>query len=248
MDLNPTENAALEPENEAGDARSSRAQDIAQLDQEGPHGENDPLGTPGLDEQLLWKGRPNLPLLARNAFHTRSITLYFIALTILAILFGTLEQAVVVAGLGAVCVGILYLMARRSAHSTLYILTDARLIMRIGMALETRINIPLKQIEAAQLRPRANGHGDIAVALKGERLLGYLLMWPHARPFRLAHPQPMLRAVPDAAHVAELLAQACAKYGPLERKTTDGDAQAASGATPALARNSSQPDFKGAPA
>ena len=40
--------------------------------------------------------------------------------------------------------------------------------------------------------------------------VAYLLLWPHARPWRLSKPEPMLRAVPDAARVAAILARALA--------------------------------------
>ena len=35
-----------------------------------------------------------------------------------------------------------------------------------------------------------------------------LHLWPHARPWRVSRPEPMLRCVPDAAGVAQLLSQA----------------------------------------
>jgi len=113
------------------------------------------------------------------------------------------------------------MLAWASARTTLYILTDARLIMRIGMAIETRINLPLKQITAANFRARGKGHGDIAFELAGERLLSTLLLWPHVRPFHYAMPQPMLRAVPEAAHVAQMIAEARAQYGAIDRNLTE---------------------------
>ncbi len=38
--------------------------------------------------------------------------------------------------------------------------------------------------------------------------IAYLHLWPHARPWRAARPEPMLRCVPQAAQVAQLLSQA----------------------------------------
>jgi hypothetical protein len=35
-----------------------------------------------------------------------------------------------------------------------------------------------------------------------------LVLWPHARPWYFSPPQPMLRAIPDAAKVAGILASA----------------------------------------
>ncbi|WP_233998554.1 photosynthetic complex putative assembly protein PuhB [Erythrobacter sp. YT30] len=201
-------------------ASSAGANSAAELDQHGPKAHGDPMGTPAVDERVLWKGRPDAALLARTAFHTRSVAIYFAILTALAFAFGSLERALFVAGLGAFGIGVLYLLAQISARTSLYILTDARLILRIGMAIEARINVPLKQVRAANLKTRGKGHGDIALELKGERLLGYFLLWPHVRPFRFQHPQPMLRAVPDAEAVAMKLAEARSAFGAIERNLT----------------------------
>jgi len=195
--------------------------DHAELENDGPKAFGDRIGTPAPDEKVLWKGRPSLGLLARTAFHAHTAGGYMAALAVIALITGNTNAAVVSAGLGAVLVALLYVLAWASARSTLYILTDARLIMRIGMAIETRINIPLKQVKAAHFRPRADGHGDIAVEVNGERLLSTLLLWPHVRPYHYAMPQPMLRAVPDAAHVAQMVAEARAQYGAIERNLTE---------------------------
>jgi hypothetical protein len=93
--------------------------------------------------------------------------------------------------------------------------------MRIGMAIETRINIPLKQVTAAHFRPRDKDHGDIAFELSGERLLGTVLLWPHVRPWHYAHPQPMLRSIPEAARVAQMIAETRAQFGAIERNLTE---------------------------
>ena len=51
-------------------------------------------------------------------------------------------------------------------------------------------------------------------------LLGYALLWPHARPWRLSQPEPMLRAVPEAQDVAAILAEATSKHVSLEQNLT----------------------------
>ena len=48
-------------------------------------------------------------------------------------------------------------------------------------------------------------------------MLGTVLLWPHMRPWHYNRPQPMLRAVPDAAHLARLIAETRAQYGAIER-------------------------------
>jgi len=185
-----------------------------ELEEAGPAAHGDPLGTPAADEKVLWKGRPDLPVLARTAFHTLSTGLYVMALSAISLVLGNVETAIVCAVLAVVAYAILYAIAWLSARTTLYIITDERLIMRIGMALEARINIPLKHVTSANLRMRGKTHGDIAFKLGGDRLLGYALLWPHARPWRFARPEPMLRAIPEAEKVAAILAEACAAQAP----------------------------------
>jgi hypothetical protein len=195
--------------------------DHAELENDGPTAHGDRLGTPAPDETVLWKGRPDLSMLARTAFHTRRLGLYMAVLAGIGLVTGRYDAAAFAAVLGVMLVALLYLLAWLSARSTLYILTDVRLIMRIGMAIETRINIPLKQVKAAHLRPRDENHGDIALEIGGDRLLGYVLLWPHVRPWRYAAPQPMLRAVPDAARLAQMIADVRAQYGAIERNLTE---------------------------
>ena len=195
--------------------------DPPELENAGPTAHGDPMGTPAPDEKILWKGRPDFRVLARTAFHTRSVAIYFAALVAFSLAMGNYQSAAIIAGLCVAGLGMLNLLAWLSVRSTLYILTDTRLIMRIGMAIETRINVPLKQIAAANLKMRGKDHGDIAVELKGERLLGYLLMWPHVRPFRFARPEPMLRGIPEPQRIARMLADARAEHGEIERNLTE---------------------------
>ncbi len=195
--------------------------DHALLENDGPTAHGDRMGTPAPDEKVLWKGRPALGLFARSAFHTVKLGLYFAALVIIALATGNQTAAMVAAGLGVALIGLLYLLAWLSVRSTLYILTDVRLILRIGIAIETRVNIPLKQIKSAVLRAHGADYGDIALELDGDRLLGTLILWPHMRPGRYARPQPMLRAVPGAAYLAQLIAEARAKYGEIHRNLID---------------------------
>ena len=137
---------------------------------------------------------------------------------------------------------ILHGLAFWSQRTTLYILTDTRVIMRIGMAIEARINVPLKHVLSADLRKRGETHGDISLNLGGERTLGYALLWPHARRWRFSQPEPMLRAIPEAEKVAKLLADAAAKHVAIER------AADAPEAAPPRAAPIAQRGLEGAPA
>lgn len=205
----------------SGDLHDVPVRDHPELEGHGPSADGDPMGTPTNDERIMWKGRPDLSTYARTAFHTRKIALYFAALIVLALAFGNVNGAIACAVLGIVGLAIMQAIAWYSAKTTLYILTDERLIMRVGMAVETRINVPLKQVKAAHLKMRDKNRGDIALELSGERLLGYWLLWPHARPWKYNMPQPMLRAIPDAAAVATMMAEARERFGSIERNLTE---------------------------
>lgn len=217
--------------------------DHALLEGDGPDAHGDKLGTPQPDERLLWRGRPDVALLARGAFRTYWVAFYFAVLIVICLATERPGTAAIMAGAGVVTIAILYFLAWLSARSTLYILTDVRVIMRIGMAIETRINVPLKQVVAAHLHTSGKGHGDIALEVSGDRLLGVVLLWPHLRPWHINRPQPMLRAIPDVARVAQLMADARALYGEIEQNLSEikeaapaaaHQGPAAAGAAPAL--------------
>jgi hypothetical protein len=173
-------------------------------------------------ERVLWQGAPDWRDLAITAFHVRKVALYFAALlalrctllladglTLGAALRGTLPMALL-AGTGVLLlVGISFW----SARSTIYAITTARVVMRVGMALPIDINLPFTGIEQARLAQRKSGHGDLPMTLQGDVRLAYAHLWPYARPWKLTHPEPMMRAVPRAAEVAQLLGEALATSG-----------------------------------
>lgn len=190
--------------------------------------EHDFEPVPGLPERLpegetlLWQGAPRWLPLAAQAFHVRKVALYFGVLVALRIGFGIHGQDAAAAIArdcgwlvlaGAAAAGVLLALAAVSARTTLYTITNRRVVMRFGIAFSIALNLPFRRIESAQLRKRGDGTGDIALTLaKGEHI-AYLHLWPHARPWRLARPQPMLRALNEPDAVALLLARAVATTG-----------------------------------
>ena len=166
------------------------------------------------DERLLWQGSPDVGTLASRVFHVRKLALYFaVLLTARAAMAlssgaGWLEAAasikwfapLAIAGLASVGV-----LAWLTARTTVYTLTDKRVVMRVGIVLTVTFNLPLRQIEAAGLRDGAAGFGDITLALAGRDRIAWLQLWPSVRPWRFTRPEPMLRAIPNARAVAEQL-------------------------------------------
>ncbi len=168
-------------------------------------------------EALRWQGAPDWRVLARRAFYVRTVAFYFGLLMLLRFVFmlssgAGLKEAVLaalwLALLGALAVGILALLAWLYGRSTVYSITDRRVVIRFGVALPMAVNIPFKIIESAGLRTYPDGSGDIPLVLGGSQKVSYLIMWPNVRPWRFANAQPMLRGILDAAKVAEILSEA----------------------------------------
>lgn len=168
-------------------------------------------------ETLIWQGSPEWRLLARSAFFTRIVGVYFAALVAIAVINGSTTGVLATVIAGAIGIGLLMLYAWAVARTTVYTLTSRRIVLRIGVALNMCINLPLGKIAGASLRPLGPVEGDLALDLVGPHKLGYLVLWPHARPWKIGRPQPMLRALPDAAVVGERLARAVAAITPVQR-------------------------------
>ncbi len=168
-------------------------------------------------ERLLWQGGPDGRTLAVEALHWRKLAIYFGVLlawraeNVLAGGGSVLAAATAAAWLlplAVFAIGIALTVATLVRRTTVYTLTDRRVVMRIGIVLTMTLNLPYRQIDGLALREGRHGHGDIALTLAPGVRIGYVHLWPHARPWQVRWPQPMLRALPDSAHVATLLANA----------------------------------------
>jgi hypothetical protein len=168
-------------------------------------------------ERLLWQGQPDGATLAREALHWRALTLYFGVILAWRAGFviadgGSLLQASIAAAwllpLAVFAIGITLALSTLIRRTTVYTLTDRRIVMRIGIVLTVTFNLPYRQIDAMALHLGHHGHGDIALTIGGGNRIGYIHLWPHARPWHVRAPQPMLRALPDVQRVAALLARA----------------------------------------
>lgn len=183
--------------------------------------ENEPV--PGLPERLpegerlLWQGAPDWRVLARKTFHVRKVAFYFTILTAWrgaiihadgASTFDAVLAASLVAALGIAAVGVLTTLAWLYGRSTIYSITNKRVVLRYGVALPMALNIPFTVIASAAVARQARGTADIPLVLNDETRIAYLHLWPNARPWHVKHPQPMLSAVPDGMRVAEILGRA----------------------------------------
>jgi hypothetical protein len=194
-----------------------------------------PERLPG-SERVLWQGSPDWRALALRVFHVRKVALYFTALVALRALLmhdeGASPAAVALSAawliaLGVLASGLLATLAWLSARSTVYTLTDRRIVMRIGIVLTLTFNIPFSRVVAADFRPHRGDRGDIALRLAPSDRIAWLHLWPHARPWRVGRPEPMLRAIPQAERVASLLVEAWSRSSGREAAAVGGPSGAA---------------------
>ncbi len=171
---------------------------------------------PPTGEDILWQGCPSTWALAVHAFGLYWIAGYFVVLAFwrasTGFAAGGIGMAVAIGlphlALGVLVCAVVLLLAYAQARATIYTVTSARVVMRIGAALSVTFNLPYAQIANANLDLRKSGTGTIVLDTLGDTKISYLVAWPHVRPWRLSKTQPALRCIPDAARVARLLSDA----------------------------------------
>lgn len=172
-------------------------------------------------EHIVWQGQPVWREMAVRVFHIRKIAVYFVLLAAIHAGFQLYEGAtwlVAVKGaswlvlLGLSALLILGVLARLYANTTIYTMTNHRLVLRFGVALPMMINIPWDKVDAADLQLNGKDHGSITLAVSPGQKMSYWLLWPFAKPWRFAPVQPMLRCIADPREVAEKLRQAVSAH------------------------------------
>ena len=174
-------------------------------------------------ERILWQGSPDWRVMAREALHTRLLSIYFgVLLAWRGITVFSHDGSFVDATLAVLwllpaavsAIAVLSLIAWLIARTSVYTVTDKRVVMRIGVVLGITFNLPHSQIESAGLRldtaSGARRSGDLTLVLADTDRIAYVHLWPHTRPWRVRRTEPMLRAVPNVEKVASILAAALA--------------------------------------
>ncbi len=173
-------------------------------------------GLPGplpAGERILWQGAPTTAGLLVRVFHARLVIGWFTACALaFGLAAGSPGAALTVLGptllTGGGAVGLLWLLAWLTHRTTLYTVTNRRIVLQTGIALPVTHNLPFAQVDGAALRTFTDGSGDLPLRLRPGTRIAYLQLWPHARPWHLSRTEPMLRSVPGAESVSALLAQA----------------------------------------
>lgn len=172
-------------------------------------------------EHILWQGSPTVRSIMHRVMHLGMVTLYFTALFVWAAyeFVGdglSLSQALGAASITIVPLGfLLFLLAFLAwaiAKTSVYTVTNRRIVLRVGVALSKAVNIPFAQIIGAEERICRDGTVDIAVEMADDVRPHYLLLWPHVKPRNWRHVKPLLRGIKAGDPVRRILVDALMAY------------------------------------
>ncbi|MEY4112104.1 MAG: hypothetical protein RL082_605 [Pseudomonadota bacterium] len=164
------------------------------------------------NEQIIWQGSPDLKAFAMHAFHIHWFAMYFGVMVLLKGIavsqsVGGWSQEwpgfIWALGLSIAALVLIGLLAYWSVNTTMYTLTNRRLVMRIGIVLTITFNLPLKRLAQAGVHIYKDGSADIPIRLNPEDKIPYLHLWPHAK------------------HVASLFADAWSKINQVDLHSLD---------------------------
>ena len=176
-------------------------------------------------EHILWQGAPRWITLAQQAFHVRAVAAYFAGMfalrAVAAVIAGqsllTVGRSILlVSPVAVLTVAVLAALGWLYSRTTVYTITNKRVVIRFGVALPKAFNIPYPIIESAAVKTFGGSKGDLALTLKAPNKIAFAHLWPNARPWRLASPEPTLRALGDVHGAATILASAMKAVEPIE--------------------------------
>jgi Bacterial PH domain len=200
----------------------------------GPEHEIEPVpGLPGRlpdGEYIVWQGQPDFKTVMTRLLRARWIAAYFAIAALWSLAVGInssegawqlLGRVTFIAVAGLILFGLMALYARAVAKTSLYTLTNQRVVMRVGIAISASFNLPFKQIAGADFRAGNDGSGDVALALKSGHGLSGSVFFPHQRGGLWRKLSPQMICLADAKAVAEKLAQQLRAYAPTSKETSE---------------------------
>jgi len=179
-------------------------------------------------EQVLWQDSPAWKPFSRRVFQLDKIALYFLVVVGWVAGSAYLENGDWLALLRSLAwsvppaLGVLVLLAAIAwlyARTTVYTITNKRVVIQSGLALPSAVNLPFSKVSSADMKTYADDTGDIELTISGPRLL-YSMLWPNLRLLRLNRPTPMLRSLEHPQKVAEILGEALSADQPGEIAST----------------------------
>lgn len=166
-------------------------------------------------EEILWQGRPSIWGFARDVIRINWVAGYFLFLIIWRAiansdqgLSAVLQNALPLIFFGIATLAVLMIVAWILAATTIYTITNKRVVIRKGAALSFSLNLPFVKLTSADLAVNKDGTGTIALQMADPIGLSYLMLWPHVRPWKMKQVLPSLRSIKDAREVSDILAEA----------------------------------------
>lgn len=167
-------------------------------------------------EHMVWQGAPDARVFARSVLHERKLLAYFGVVAIwkfATALYdgGSLLQAAISASFmifaGLAVFGMIRWYAAAVARTTVYTITNKRVVMRFGVALPVTFNYPFAQVSGANVQETFSGNGNLTLEVKEHSKLSWAILWPHARPWKLSKPEAAMRCLKDISAVAKTLSE-----------------------------------------
>jgi hypothetical protein len=166
-------------------------------------------------EHIVWQGQPETAGVLRHVLHARWIMAYFVLAALWSVAVGINDgvaagaiilQLAYLSVLAAVVFALMAAYARAVAKTSVYTITNRRVVMRIGVALSASFNLPYTQIAGADFKAAANGSGAVALSLKPGHGLSSAVFWPHQRGRVWSKLVPEMICLKDVRNVAAILA------------------------------------------
>jgi hypothetical protein len=167
-------------------------------------------------EYIVWQGIPDEKALARRVFYSIHISIYLATMvaahTSYLIMRGDSladwsGMLILQCGAALIVLALISGLAKLYQKSTIYTLTNERLVILTGAAFSVIIHIPVNKVQAADLREFRDGTGDISVTVASDEKLYWLLLWPSVRSWWSRPVRPLLRNLKDPRLAAEALAK-----------------------------------------
>ena len=164
-------------------------------------------------ESILWKGRPSLWGFSWNLFGLKWITLYLSMLSIVSVarffasdFYTAFYVDCLPFFLSGIFASIILIdLAATQTYSTVYIITENRVIIKTGAALSFLISMPFKKIKEVNLQKRGASIGTISFELLSEKRVPYISCWPSVRPWKFKRTQPAFSCIGSVDEVATIL-------------------------------------------
>jgi|GEM_PF-158188 len=165
-------------------------------------------------ERIVWQGTPH-----RGHFARRALSVWFLLgfTCVLALIYGAhvLETTGSIGGAGFVAsmslvgggvfIMIAMLIGLAMASSTIYTITNRRVLMRIGVAFTATIDLPFAAIESIHHKNSKSDLGDIQITVAQSRRVPFFVLWPHVRLDRALSAWPVLKSIAGSSRVARIL-------------------------------------------